>query len=71
MITGVIGMVKNIVSAVLFGIGMSCIWCVALHSAAGIGLGILFGVAFASSIGLIRKGRKKTDSEKNTDEVVK
>lgn len=68
---GVIGMAKNIISAVLFGIGMSCIWCVALHSAAGIGLGILFGVAFAISTGLIHKGREKTDSEKNTDEVVK
>lgn len=68
---GVIGMAKNIISVVLFGIGMSCIWCVALHSAAGIGLGILFGVAFAAPMGLIFKGREKTDSEKNTDEVVK
>lgn len=68
---GVIGMAKNIISAVLFGIGMSCIWCVALHSAAGIGLGILFGVAFAISTGLIHKGREKTDNENKKDEVVK
>ncbi len=71
MITGEFGMVKNIIAAVLFCIGMSFIWCAALHSAAGIGVGIVFGAAFAASTGLILKGRKKTGSENNTDEVVK
>ena len=62
-------MYKSIISAVLFAIGMSCIWCVALHSAAGIGLGILFGVAFAISTGLIHKGRKTTDSEEKAEKT--
>ena len=64
-------MSKNIISSILFTIGMCIIWCAALNSAAGIGVGLCFGVAFAASVGLISKGRKKPDSENNTNEVVK
>lgn len=63
--------IKTVISVLCFTIGMCLIWSVALHSAAGAGIGLCFGAAFGTSVGLFGKGRKKTDSEKNTDEVVK
>ena len=62
-------MSRNIIGTILFTIGMCFIWCAALHSAAGIGVGICFGAAFAASWGLISKGRNKTDGRENSDEV--
>ena len=50
---------------------MCLIWSVAMHSAAGAGIGLCFGAAFGTSVGLFGKGRKKTDSENKKDEVVK
>ena len=63
--------IKDIISVLCFTIGMCLIWSVALHSAAGVGVGLCFGAAFGISTGLFARGRKKTDSENKKDEVVK
>ena len=63
--------IKDIISVLCFTIGMCLIWSVALHSVAGAGVGLCFGAAFGTSVGLFGKGRKKTDREIKKDEVVK
>ena len=63
--------IKDIISVLCFTAGMCLIWSVALHSAAGIGVGLCFGAAFGTSTGLFARGRKKTDREIKKDEVVK
>ena len=63
--------IKTVISVLCFSIGMCLIWSVAMHSAAGAGIGLCFGAAFGTSVGLFGKGRKKTDSENKKDEVEK
>lgn len=56
--------------ATAFGVGMTLIWSAAfvtaLHSWAGIGVGICFGVAFAA--GYDKKKGEKDSSETKTDD---
>lgn len=61
--------IKTVISVLCFTIGMCLIWSVALHSAAGVGVGLCIGVAFAAAQGIIFKSRK--NKKEKTDEVVK